>query len=73
MTEALRSMETKRRITTGPYRCIAYAFSVLTAYKPVQAFTPEQATANWMKKVQTLGGKPYYAPMDLPGEAAGDE
>jgi hypothetical protein len=30
------------------------------------SFTPEQAGANWMRKVQTLGDKPYYAPMDLP-------
>ena len=37
------------------------------------SFTPKQATANWMKKVQTLGDKPYYAPMDLPGEESGDE
>ena len=38
------------------------------------SFTPQQATANWMKKVQTLGDKPYYAPMNLPGEeVAGDE
>ena len=37
------------------------------------SFTPKQATANWLKKVQTLGDKPYYVPMDLPGEESGDE
>ena len=38
------------------------------------SFTPKQATGNWLKKVQTLGDKPYYQPMDLPGEETqGDE
>ena len=38
------------------------------------SFTPSEAGANWLKKVQTLGNKPYYAPMNLPGEVtAGDE
>lgn len=38
------------------------------------SFTPSEAGANWLKKVQTLGDKPYYQPMDLPGEEiAGDE
>ena len=37
------------------------------------SFTPRQATASWLKKVQTLGDKPYYQPMDLPGEESGDE
>ncbi len=30
------------------------------------SFTPSEAGANWFKKFQTLGDKPYYAPMDLP-------
>jgi hypothetical protein len=30
------------------------------------AFTPGQAGANWMKKFQSLGDKPYYTPLDLP-------
>ena len=28
------------------------------------AFTPEEAGANWQKKVQTLGDKPYYKPIE---------
>ncbi len=28
------------------------------------AFTPEEAGANWQKKVQTLGENPYYKPID---------
>ncbi len=27
------------------------------------AYTPEEAGANWQKKVQTLGDKPYYKPI----------
>lgn len=34
------------------------------------SFTPAQAGPNWLKKVGTLGEKPYYAPMGLPGEEA---
>ena len=34
------------------------------------SFTPEQANANWFRKVQTLGDKPYYAPMELPADGA---
>ncbi len=30
------------------------------------SFTPTEAGTNWLKKFQTLEGKPYYAPMDLP-------
>ncbi len=38
------------------------------------SFTPNEAGPNWLEKVQTLGDKPYYQPMDLPGEeSAGDE
>ena len=32
------------------------------------SFTPREAMRNWSAKVQTLGDKPYYAPLDLPGE-----
>ena len=32
------------------------------------SFTPSQANANWLKKVQTLNGKPYYQPLELPSE-----
>ena len=28
------------------------------------AYTPEEAGANWQKKVQTLGDKPYYKPIE---------
>lgn len=28
------------------------------------AYTPEQAGSNWQKKVQTLGDKPYYKPIE---------
>ena len=28
------------------------------------AYTPEEAGANWQEKVQTLGDKPYYKPID---------
>ncbi len=28
------------------------------------SFTPEQAPANWMEKFQSLGEKPYYAPIE---------
>jgi hypothetical protein len=28
------------------------------------SFTPEEAGANWMKKYQSLQGKPYYKPID---------
>ena len=28
------------------------------------SFTPEQAGANWVKKYQSLEGKPYYKPID---------
>jgi hypothetical protein len=28
------------------------------------AFTPEEAGANWLKKYQTLNGKPYYRPIE---------
>jgi len=33
------------------------------------SFTPQVAIPNWYKKVQSLGDKPYYRPLDLPGEA----
>ncbi len=32
------------------------------------SFTPREATRNWYRKVQTLGDKPYYRPLGLPGE-----
>ncbi|MEO1973395.1 MAG: hypothetical protein ABGX07_17680 [Pirellulaceae bacterium] len=32
------------------------------------SFTPSEASSNFMRKVQGLGDKPYYKPMDLPGE-----
>lgn len=32
------------------------------------SFTPTEAIPNWLKKVQGLGGKPYYRPLDLPGK-----
>jgi hypothetical protein len=28
------------------------------------AYTPEEAGANWVKKVQTLGDRPYYKPVE---------
>ncbi|NKC00021.1 MAG: hypothetical protein GKR90_16185 [Pseudomonadales bacterium] len=28
------------------------------------AYTPEEAGANWQQKVQTLGDKPYYKPIE---------
>ena len=28
------------------------------------AYTPEEAGANWQQKVQTLGEKPYYKPIE---------
>jgi len=34
------------------------------------SFTPREANVNFFRKVQTLGDKPYYAPMKLPGEVA---
>jgi hypothetical protein len=37
------------------------------------SFTPEEAGPNWLRKVQTLGDKPYYAPMDLPEPEPGPE
>ena len=30
------------------------------------SFTPEEANQNWFRKVQGLGEKPYYEPLDLP-------
>ncbi len=30
------------------------------------SYTPSEAGAKWMKKVQTLGDKPYYKPIELP-------
>ena len=36
------------------------------------SFTPEVANQNWYRKVQKLGDKPYYEPLDLPEAAAGD-
>ena len=33
------------------------------------SFTPNEANVNFFKKVRTLGDKPYYKPMQLPGEA----
>lgn len=30
------------------------------------SFTPAEANRNWFQKVQTLGDKPYYAPIELP-------
>lgn len=32
------------------------------------SFSPREAGANWMKKVQTLAGKDYYAPIDFIAE-----
>jgi hypothetical protein len=32
------------------------------------SFTPTEANVNFFKKVRTLGDKPYYKPMQLPGE-----
>jgi hypothetical protein len=29
------------------------------------SFTPKEANTNWMRKVQTLKGKDYYAPIDF--------
>ncbi len=40
------------------------------------AYTPEEAGANWQKKVQTLGEQPYYKPiegLDNEAETGGDE
>lgn len=28
------------------------------------SFTPAEAGINWQRKVQTLGDKPYYRPID---------
>lgn len=30
------------------------------------SFTPSEAGVNWMKKFQSLGDEPYYAPLELP-------
>lgn len=36
------------------------------------SFTPSEAMGNWMKKAQALGDEPYYEPMDLPKDTAGE-
>lgn len=38
------------------------------------SFTPDEAGANWQKKVETLDGKPYYKPieqLDVPAPSGG--
>ncbi len=37
------------------------------------SFTPAEATRNWFRKVQGLGDKPYYRPLELPGEESDGE
>lgn len=37
------------------------------------SFTPDAAIRNWYRKVQSLGDKPYYRPLELPGENTQEE
>ena len=37
------------------------------------AYTPEEAGANWQKKVQTLGEKPYYKPIQGLDPSSGND
>ncbi len=34
------------------------------------SFTPSEANQKWFRKFQALGDKPYYRPLDLPGETS---